>query len=165
MKKVPIPKFEKKRLESVKKLKILDTEPEEWFDQITKKATEEFNTPISTISIVDKNREWYKSKQGVDVIEGPRDKSFCGHAMLGQEIFIVEDTTKDPRFADNPMVVGLPKIRFYAGVALHECESHLPIGAFCIKDTKPRKLTLSQINRLIETAKKIEEELNKKNTP
>jgi len=162
MKKAPIPPFEEDRIKALKKLRILDTEHEERFDNITKKATEEFNTPISTISLVDSDREWYKSHPGVDAHEGARDRSFCGHAMLGKEICIVEDTKKDARFEDNPYVLGSENIRFYAGVALHERESKLPIGAFCIKDTKPRKLSLEEINRLMELAHEAEEELNKK---
>jgi len=160
MKKAPIPKNEKDRLEAVKKLNILDTKPDQRFDRLTKRAVEELKVPISTISIIDKDREWFKSCQGVDNPEGPRSESFCGHAMLATEILIIEDTLKDSRFADNPQVLADPGIRFYAGIALHEKESRLPIGVFCIKDYKPRQLEPFEIALLMQLAKEAEREIN-----
>ena len=164
MQKAPIPPNEEERLRALQGLKILDTPPEDRFDRITKQAMARFNVPISTITLVDKDREWYKSMQGLTQKEGPRDISFCGHALLHQYIYVVEDTLKDPIFADNPMVVGNPLIRFYAGKSLLDKDSGLPVGVFCIKDTKPRKMSMSEISDFLELASEAEEEVNKKLT-
>src|SRR3989344_2237699 len=150
MKKAPIPKNEKERLAALKQLGILDTKPEERFDRITREATKQFNVPISTVSIIDEDREWYKSCQGLDKTEGERNVSFCGHAMLSKQIFIIEDTLQDERFADNPMVINPPHIRFYAGVTLRERTTGLPVGVLCIKDVKPRKLSPDEVSLLID---------------
>ena len=159
MQKAPIPGNEKERLESLKKMGILDTKPEPRFDRITREAAGSLRVPISTISIIDSNREWYKSCHGLNQTEGSRDVSFCGHAMLAREIYIVEDTTKNEIFADNPMVVGPPFIRFYAGIALHN-KNGFPIGVLCVKDFNPRKLTANDTNKLIELASEAEMELD-----
>lgn len=164
MQKAPIPKNEEERLVAVHNLAILDSEPEKRFDDITKEVKEKLNVPISTLTIVDKDREWFKSKQGLDKREGKREVSFCGHALLATEIFIVEDTIKDNRFKDNPMVVGEPYIRFYAGISLRDYQTKQPVGVLCIKDTKPRKLNLEEINILMELADKAEKEINKNNS-
>ncbi len=157
----PVQDNEQARLVAVYGLNILDTQPEPRFDDITKQACENFSVPISTISIIDGQREWFKSCQGIDVREGARDISFCGHAMYADYVFVVEDTWQDPRFFDNPYVKGKPFIRFYAGVALREINSRLPVGVLCIKDNKPRKFTLDDIAALIDLAKQAELELNK----
>jgi GAF domain-containing protein len=154
MKTAPIPSYEYDRICALEDLKILDTATEERFDAITKEATERFAVPISTITLVDKDREWFKSVQGLDDREGPRDISFCGHALISEIVLIVEDTLLDPRFSDNPMVVGEPNIRFYAGKSLYEKKSKLPVGVFCIKDTKPRVLSLKDIDDFLLLAKK-----------
>lgn len=161
MKKAPIPLYEADRLCAVKDLKILDTSKEERFDRIVKQAIKRFNVPISTITIVDKDREWFKAMEGVSERQGPRDISFCGHALLQRNLFIIEDTSKDPIFADNPMVTGSPFIRFYAGKSLFERANRLPIGVFCIKDTKPRSMTLDDINDFMDLAIQAENEINK----
>ncbi|MFA4936732.1 MAG: GAF domain-containing protein [Patescibacteria group bacterium] len=142
-------------------LGLLDTEPEERFDNITNEAIKIFNVPISTISLLDKDREWFKSSIGLDNREGPRNTSFCGHAIYAKIIFIVEDTLTDLRFKDNPTVINPPKIRFYAGVALYDKTGNYPIGVLCIKDIKPRKFTPADIDKLVELAKKAEQELNR----
>jgi GAF domain-containing protein len=161
MQNAPIPDDENKRIEAVHRLAILDTEPEERFDVLTREAVEKLNVAISVVSILDSNREWFKSCVGLDKKEGDRAASFCGHALLAKNIFIVEDTLKDPRFADNPMVVGFPFIKFYAGVALFDYKTRQPIGVFCVKDTKPKKLTVQEIAIIIDMANKVEKELNK----
>lgn len=158
----PIPKNEEDRLKALYNLALLDTSPEKRFDDITKEAIEKLKVPFSTITLIDKEREWFKSSQGLDSKEGARSTSFCGHALLASSIFVVEDTLKDPRFADNPMVIGKPYIRFYAGVGLLDHKSGLPVGVFCIKDIKPRKLTLDEMDILIGLASRAEIELNKK---
>jgi GAF domain-containing protein len=158
----PTPANEQERLEAVHRMVILDTEPEERFDTLTREAVEKLHVPISTVTILDSNREWYKSCVGIfDMKEGPRETSFCGHALLAKYIFIVEDTLKDPRFADNPMVANAPFIRFYAGVALLDHKTNQPIGVFCVKDTKPRLFNVDETNLLIELSVLAERELNK----
>ena len=161
MQNAPIPKDENKRIAAVHRLAILDTKPEERFDVLTREAVEKLKVNMSMVSILDSDREWYKSCVGLDKKEGDRTASFCGHALLATNIFIVEDTLKDPRFADNPMVVGFPFIRFYAGVALFDHKTRQPIGVFCVKDIKPRKLTTAEIGIIIDLADLAEKELNK----
>jgi GAF domain-containing protein len=161
MKSTPMPENEKERLEAVHKMAILDTESESRFDDITREATEKLKVPISTITILDEKREWFKSYQGLSKREGERAVSFCGHALLAKNIFFVEDTLKDPRFADNPMVVGSPYIRFYGGIALVDHKSGQYVGVFCVKDTKPRSLTAEEVETFIDLADRAEKELNK----
>jgi len=160
MQKAPIPSDENKRMEALHKIAILNTQPEERFDVLTREAVDKLKVPIAMVSILDSDREWFKSCVGLDTKEGDRDISFCGHALLSTNIFIVEDTLKDARFVDNPMVVGSPFIRFYAGIALYDHKSRQPIGVFCVKDTKPRKLSIEEISTVIDLANKAETELN-----
>ena len=157
-----IPQNEAERLEALWQMKILDTAPEVRFDRITKEAAEKLRVPISTISIIDKDREWYKSCIGLDIKEQPREISFCAHALLSREIFIIEDTKKDPRFVDNPQVVGYPYIRSYAGITLRDKKTGFPIGVLCVKDNKPRSFSSEDISSLIELGAKAEEELNRR---
>jgi len=140
MKKAPLPKDELERIKSVYALNILDTPAEERFDRITKEATLIFKVPISTLTIIDARREWFKSCQGLKATEGDRAISFCGHALVEDDMLVVNDTLEDERFADNPMVIGEPHIRFYAGVPIMSSDGKR-IGVFCIKDTKPREFS------------------------
>src|SRR3990172_6022643 len=133
----PIPANENLRLESLYKLKILNTPPEERFDKITRLAIYVFGVSISTMTLVDSSREWFKSCQGLPEREGDRAISFCGHAMLAESIFIIPDTQNDSRFKDNPMVINAPYVRFYAGVPIFSADGNR-VGVFCIKDKKPR---------------------------
>jgi len=160
MKSAPIPKNEKERLQKIMELGILDTKPDEKLDAITKEAVEAFNVKISTVTIIDDKREFYKSCQGLNVKEMPREVSFCAHAMLAQDVFIIEDTLKDDRFKDNPMVTGEPYIRFYAGVSIYSKEG-INIGVFCIKDTKPRSLSTKEVGMLLDFASRVAKQLNK----
>lgn len=153
---------EEERLKVLQEMGILDTGTEPRFDALTREAVKLFKVKISSISILDRDREWFKSCMGLDATEGPRDISFCGHALTSESVFVVEDTTKDERFKDNPYVIGAPFIRFYAGVVLRERKSKFPIGVFCIKDNKPRKFEIDDISKLLELAEKAEDELNKK---
>jgi GAF domain-containing protein len=163
MLKAPIPINDKERVCAVQGLNLLDTASEERFDHFTKEAVRRFSIPISTITLVDKDREWFKSVQGLITKEGPREISFCGHALMSETILIIEDTLLDSRFSDNPMVKGAPFIRFYAGKSLYSKNNNLPVGVFCIKDTKPRKFSLEDINDFLDLALKVEEEINKNN--
>lgn len=161
MKLAPIPQNEEQRLLALYKLKILDTAAESRFNKITKEAIKKFNVPISTISIIDTEREWYKSSCGVQKTEAPRDTSFCGHTLLNESVLVIEDTLKDERFKNNPQVINSPKIRFYAGVALREKNSGLPVAVLCIKDIKPKTFSVDEVSHLLQLAKTAENELNK----
>ena len=119
----PIPPDEEARLQALRELLILDTPPEERFDRITRFAMSEFEVPIATISLVDRDRQWFKSNFGLDACEASRDVSFCGHTILERRFLVVPDALKDERFRDNPLVSGPPWIRFYAGAILR-----LPFG-------------------------------------
>lgn len=156
----PIKDDENERINVVKNLNILDTPAEERFDKITKKVVDRFKVPICTISIIDSEREWFKSCQGLDFSEGNREISFCGHAMYSDYVFIIEDTLKDDRFKDNPYVIGPPYIRFYAGVSLRDKKSKYPIGVLCIKDIKVRTLSAIDITDFMDLAAEAEIELN-----
>ena len=163
MQKAPIPKDEGERMEAVHRMAILNTAPEERFDVLTREAVEKLKMPISTVTILDDDLEWFKSRQGLEKKEGDRDVSFCGHALLAEDIFIVPDTLKDERFADNPMVVNSPFIRFYAGVVLLDYKTGQPIGVFCVKDIKPHSFGIKKIGILVDLAERAEKELNKNN--
>lgn len=158
----PIPKNEKERLISLHKLGLLDTKPEERFDRITRTATKVFNVSISTLTLVDEKREWFKSVCGLDQKEGDRAISFCGHALLTNEIFVIPDTKKDTRFSDNPMVIGKPYIRFYAGVPIMNADGQR-IGVFCVKDKKPRKFSKENEELLKNLSSWAELEINSRN--
>ncbi len=161
MQNAPIPKNEKARLDALHRLAILDTGPEERFDVLTREAVEKLKVPMSMVSILDSKREWFKSCVGFSKEEGDRAVSFCGHALLAKNIFIIEDTLEDPRFADNPLVVGSPFIRFYAGIALFDHKSRQPIAVFCVEDIKQHKFTLEETAILVDLADRAEKELNK----
>ena len=155
----PIPTNENRRLQSLKSMGILDTAPEDRFDRYTREAAERLHVPISTISIIDSEREWYKSCHGLSEREGSREASFCGHTILNREIFVVENTLNDERFKDNPTVTGKPHIRFYAGISLHSGDG-FPVGVLCVKDRVPRRLTAGDAAVLIDLASRVEKELN-----
>lgn len=153
------------RQDAVERLGVLDTPADPRLDALTREATLRLRVPISTISILDKNREWYKSCQGLDAKEGPREIAFCSWALYAHDIFIVNDTLKDPRFQENPYVIGKPYIRFYAGFAILDRHTHLPIGVFCIKDTQPRELSIEETGTLFELSKQASDILNEKTLP
>lgn len=153
-----IPSNEKARLRSIEALNIIDTPPEERFDRLTRMAKNVFNAPIALISIVDENRQWFKSCMGLLVNETPRDISFCGHAILGDEVFIIPDASKDNRFADNPLVTGEPNICFYAGCPIRSPDGQ-NLGTLCIIDTEPRRIDEFDVNLLMDLAAMVEEEI------
>jgi GAF domain-containing protein len=158
----PLPHNEKARIEALHSLGISATTTEKRFDTITKEATRLLSVPIAIISLVYEDKEIYKSCIGLEEKEGGRAVSFCGHALLAKEMFIVEDTLLDERFKDNPMVIGKPFIRSYAGIVLREHATNQPIGVLCVKDTEPRQFGPQDIANLLELAKKAEKELNTK---
>jgi len=152
------PADERERLAALRALNILDTEAEERFDRITRLAKDVFGTPIALVSLVDESRQWFKSRQGLPAAETPRDVSFCGHAILDDGVLVVPDATKDPRFADNPLVLGDPDIRFYAGAPLKTEGGHA-VGTLCVIDTRPRTWTDQQSVALRDLADLVEVEL------
>jgi len=157
MLKPPTPVDELLRLETLRKLQILDTDPEERFDRVTRLARRIFDTPIALVSLVDSDRQWFKSRQGLDATETPRDISFCGHAILEDEPMVVSDAAADERFEDNPLVTGDPNIRFYAGYPLSAPDGS-KVGTLCIIDREPRDMSADDIGLLAELGQMVEEE-------
>ena len=136
-----IPSNEDERLEALQAFEILDTLPDLEFDDITKSAAEICDTPIALISLVDKDRQWFKSKQGLEASETSREVSFCGHAINNpKELFEVPDSTKDPRFHDNPLVTDDPNVVYYLGAPLLTSDGHA-VGTLCVIDNKPRQVS------------------------
>lgn len=151
---------ENERIKELESYNILDTLPEEDYDSIVSIAAEICNTDISLISLIDKDRQWFKSKIGLDVHETSRDISFCAHAINDEKnTFIVEDARIDERFHDNPLVTGSPNISFYAGVPLIS-DHGLPLGTLCVLDEKPKKLTERQLKSLNALAIQVMNTLN-----
>ena len=153
-----IPKDEQQRLASLRALRILDTDPEERFDRITRLASALFDAPIAVVSLVDESLQWFKSCYGLNVKETSRDAAFCAHVVYNREPMIVPDTFQDKRFADNPLVINDPRIRFYAG-----CPLILPdgacIGTLCVVDTRPRPQEVSDVACLRDLADLVVQEI------
>lgn len=158
--KVPdLPTDEAERLQALQSLHVLDSEREERFDRFTRLAKRLFSVPIALVSLVDAERQWFKSAQGLDgMSETPRDISFCGHAILRPQALIVPDALLDERFAGNPLVTGPPHIRFYAGRPLRS-PSGYRVGTLCLLDTRPRELNDEDLALLGDLADMVEHEL------
>ncbi len=141
----PLPPNETERLDTLSRYDVLDTPPDAALDRLTALAARLFDVPIALVSLVDKDRQWFKSRHGLDVCETHRDQSFCAYAILPEvdEPMVVFDATLDPRFADNPLVTGAPGIRFYAGAPLR-MSNGTALGSFCIIDTKPREFSAAR---------------------
>jgi len=158
MQKPKLPIDEAQRLRALQALEILDTPPEERYDRLTRIAQQLFKTSIALVSLVDAERQWFKSRQGLDAIQTLRDISFCGHAILEDRIFYIPDAKTDPRFADNPLVVEAPYIRLYAGAPLSTVDGYR-VGTFCIIDDQPRCLSAEELQALRDLADCVEMEL------
>lgn len=146
---------EKARLQALRRYRILDTDPEKAFDDLTILASHICETPVALISLIDSDRQWFKSKVGVSVSETPREVSFCATAIQQSDLFVVSDASKDARFNSNPFVVSDPKIRFYAGAPFTSSDGH-PLGTLCVVDMVPRKLTPSQENALLALSRQVQ---------
>ena len=152
------PSDEAVRLATLRSLNVLNTASEERFDRLTRMARRMFNVPVALVSLVDDDRQWFISCIGLEMTGTPRDISFCGHAILGDDVFVIPDATQDPRFADNPMVRGEPDIRFYAGCPLYAPNGQ-KLGTLCIIDHIPRTLSNEDTELLRDLAIMVEKEL------
>ena len=136
------------RIAALNRYAILDTEPEQSFDELVILAAHICKTPIAMLSLVDEHRQWFKSKVGVQVSETPREVSICSHAIQQDDLFIIPDTLRDPRFRENALVAGEPHIRFYAGAPLVN-EDGFALGTLCVVDREPRELDEDQKSALL----------------
>jgi len=156
---------EEERLEELRGLKLLDTPAEENFDRITERLTRLFRVPIALLTLIDKDRQWFKAQTGLpsdlaDARSTPRDVSLCGHVVAKDDILIVRDLARDPRFANNPFLKE-QGFRFYAGVPLHG-PNGLPIGSLCILDTKPREISRQEQHLLRVVAEDVMDEIKRR---
>ena len=158
MLKPAIPLGEQTRLDALRSLNILDSNPEERFDRLTRLAKRLFGVPIALVSLVDADRQWFKSCVGLKATETPRDVSFCGHAILQDDIFLIPDASVDERFSDNPLVTENPHVRFYAGCPL-AVPNGSKLGTLCIIDVVPRDLSPDDLSLLRDLARMAEQEL------
>jgi PAS domain S-box-containing protein len=156
---IPIPENEISRLASLESFSILDSLKEEEYDAITRLASMICNVPIALITLIDSNRQWFKSTVGIDASETPREFSFCQYAILDNKILEVSNATLDPIFANNPLVIGEPNIRFYAGAPIDDGDGH-SLGTLCVIDTKPNSLSKDQKESLRLLAKQVVSLLN-----
>lgn len=143
----PLPENEASRLRNLKLYRILDTAAEQAFDDLTRLAATICDTPIALISVIDEDRLWFKASFGLNATQAPRDMAFCAHTIMQEDVFVVEDAKADSRFAENPLVVAGPLVRFYAGVPLAVTKG-IALGTVCVIDRKPRTLTSQQIDAL-----------------
>ena len=159
MKTPDIPPDEDARLAELRSLNVLDTIAEERFDRLTRMARRLFGVDVALVSLVDENRQWFKSCAGMELSETPRDISFCGHAILGDGAFVIPDALQDERFADNPLVAGPPHVRFYAGCPLRGPGGR-KLGTLCIIDSKPRAFSDEDVEMLVDLALMVEREFS-----
>jgi GAF domain-containing protein len=156
MQRARLPADEASRLEALRCSGLLDSPPSESFDRVTWLAAELLDVPIVLVSLVDENRQWFKSRLGLDTRETTRDVSFCAHAVLSRELLNIPDATRDPRFAANPLVTGAPHIRAYVGVPLFSDQGHA-FGTLCAIDTRPRSFFERHLTALTYLARILED--------
>jgi len=152
----PRPADDGERLRALLRYELLDSAAERDFDDLTRLASYICQTPIAMVTLIDRERQWFKSKVGVEHRESERDFAFCAHAILQSEMMVVADAMEDRRFSDNPMVVGEPYIRFYAGVPLVSVEEKQALGTLCVIDRVPRELTALQTELLEALARQVQ---------
>jgi signal transduction histidine kinase/ActR/RegA family two-component response regulator len=154
----PIPPDDAARVAALRSLGVLDSPPEERFDRLTRLAAHLLGVPIALVSLVDEGRQWFKSRQGLEATETPRDISFCGHAIHDDAPFVVPNAAEDPRFVGNPLVTGGPRIRFYVGVPLKALDGHR-VGTLCAISPEPRQISRDELALLQDLAAVVEQEL------
>jgi diguanylate cyclase len=160
----PHPANEVERLQLLHALQILDTDPEPVFDRLTRLLAHTLGTPIALVSLIDEHRQWFKSRVGLNVSETPRDQAFCAHAILdGEPLLVVPDAYRDERFADNPLVLGAPHIRAYAGAPIRT-QGGLALGTLCAIDTRPRAFTAVELQILQDMAGMVAREMHLRET-
>lgn len=154
----PIPPDEEQRLRSLRELGLLDSEAEERFDRITRLVQRILDVPMSAITLIDEDRQWFKSRQGLDYAEGPREEAFCAHAVAQDQTLYVPDALEDERFAENPAVLENPNVRSYAGAQIHAPDG-ATIGTLCAIDSRPRELSDEDLQALEDLARMAEKEI------
>lgn len=155
----PVPSNEDERLAALRQLHLLDTSPEERFDRLVRMAAHVFDVPMAYVSLVDANRQWFKSKCGLTASETPRDISFCAHAIMDDQPLVIPDAYEDERFASSPLVRGAPFIRFYAGYPMAVGGEHR-VGTFCVADHQPRDFSAHDLALLKDLSAIVERELS-----
>ncbi len=159
MKAAAISQDEPLRIEALHRMNVLDTPLEERFERVTRLAQRVLNAPVAAISLVDANRQWFKSIQGEALTETPRDIAFCAHAILEDDAFIVKDAREDERFADNPLVLGGPRVVFYAGCPVRAADGSA-IGTLCVMDREKREFSAEDLQTLRDLAAITQSQLN-----
>jgi len=154
----PAPPYEARRLEALHATRLLDTPQEETFDRLTWLATHVTDCPMALLTLLSAQRQWFKSRVGVEAAETPRELAFCSHVIMENGLFVVEDAADDARFADNALVTGAPHIRFYAGYPVRDAHG-LPLGSLCVLDREPRRLRERELRALRELAAIASEEI------
>ena len=157
-----LPPDEEQRLAALRELELLDTEPEEAFDELVRRAAEATDSPVAVITLVDEARQWFKARVNLELESTDRDLSFCAHAILTpDDLTVVPDTLEDERFADNLLVTEDPNIRFYAGAPIFTPDGY-PIGTLCVIDAAPRGLTDEQADSLRDLARTVSREIERR---
>jgi signal transduction histidine kinase len=154
----PLPVNETERLATLYGLNVLDSPPDKDFDDIVALAAAVCGVPMSLVSLIDTDRQWFKASVGTDLVETSRDLSFCAHAILGRDLLVVPDARQDPRFADNPAVAREGGVRFYAGAPLVTTDGYA-LGTLCVVDSRPRRLDVEQLQALHALARQVTSQL------
>lgn len=162
MQRFPLPPNENERLEALRSYQIMDSIPEEEYEELTMLASEICHTPVSLITMIDENRQWFKAAVGTEIRETPKEHAFCTHTIMNhEEIMVVRDLRLDPRFSDNPLVTGSPNVVFYAGVPLVNNDG-FALGSLCVIDLEPKELSMQQLRSLKILARQVIDKLELK---